>query len=117
MREIKFRAWHVENKEIHTMQDLWRLEIGDLSWRHEEGEIVLMQYTGIKDKNGIEIYEGDIVEQQHHVKTGGILEPLFKSTELVEDIREKFFMGEREWADVTVIGNRYENLKLLEDEA
>ena len=114
MRDVKFRAWHVENEEIHTMNDLWRLEIGDLSWRHEEGQIVLMQYTGIKDKNGTEIYEGDIVEQQHYLEVGGTREPLFKQQEIVESIKKEFFVGEEGYADILIIGNIYENPELLQ---
>ncbi len=66
MKEIKFRAW-VWNKEmenidyIHNGKPKWfDIESGDLSSYNDDA--VLMQFTGLKDKNGIEIFEGDIVK-------------------------------------------------------
>jgi len=58
MREIKFRAW---NKELKHMTGLDVESVGDYDSRYFKDGYVLMQYTGLKDKNGKEIYEGDIV--------------------------------------------------------
>ncbi len=69
MREIKFRAWDKYIKAMLPFEAI-RLDNGKFiigTWNFEESDIVdehdfeLMQYTGLKDKNGKEIYEGDIV--------------------------------------------------------
>ena len=58
MREIRFRAW---DNELHQMYPDWQLH-PDFAYLLEDKRFSVMQYTGLKDKNGKEIYEGDIVK-------------------------------------------------------
>jgi len=65
MREIKFKAWEGRRKEMDYINDLYWFEengVSDGAGDGLYGNYKIMQYTGLKDKNCKEIYEGDIVE-------------------------------------------------------
>ena len=120
MRKIKFRAWHLhENK----MYDVYNLDLlFGRCWSKERREcllgcdIELMQYTGLKDKNGKEIYEGDIVNYSHPRTNEIIRTVTFKHGAFgIEGIYEKthIIFGNILDNHIEVIGNIYENPELL----
>ena len=132
MREIKFRAWDKKDKIMYKENAL-SLVIhfnGELnSFDGETGEIVgteytrkmeLMQYTGLKDKNGIKIYEGDIVNCIEYECCGYIgwndSEAGFYLNVLMEDGRYEEEQLYDYVDELEVIGNIYENPELLNKE-
>ena len=65
MREIKFRAWDETEKYMYNWENLINQNLKNIFTITEQCGYVLMQYTGLLDKNGKEIYEGDIVKTKY----------------------------------------------------
>ena len=123
MREIKFRAWdgnrivnnfvlHADGKFESTIRNMDIPNASDVSVSVLIDPIV-MQYTGLKDKNGVEIYEGDLLD--------------FDIDEWGMDFKPEVVTMEKliDWdlcgtlSDISnfraIIGNIYENPELLND--
>lgn len=130
----KFRAFLTETKTIHDVLqiDLSRsmvsLKIENASEWYWFKEVVLMQSTGLKDKNGVEIYEGDIVQSTWYdvdnnpYKKKGEITFVGAQYVIVYDSQFDVETGEITYdahsltyaEDAEVIGNIYENPELLE---
>ncbi len=116
MRELKFRAWS-QAKTMMKWDELLKLRIHTVFVACQPG-LNLMQYTGLKDKNGIEIYEGDIVQLQWIRNYTGIIEYKNGSFCLVCANKELIVRAIGELYEqhiiVVVVGNIYQNPDLLE---
>lgn len=122
-REIKFRAW---DKYAHKMyQDcLGKLREAVPSGYKVFGQqldnkdFVLLQFTGLLDKNGVEIYEGDVV---HLMLDDQNAEIVYKGGQFIAKWRYETPLADLINTDGvytdSVVGNRYENPELLADTA
>jgi len=127
MRQIKFRAWR--DGVMCYYYDQWRFVHNGIYFEEKdcedqskigEGKPILMQYTGLKDKNGKEIYEGDIVEYKEnwlesesgiderfiHEVSWEVESFVLKNHGLLSELRDLK-------NKIKVIGNIYENKDLL----
>ncbi len=116
MREIKFRAWDKYNKQMIPNAEMGIYEDPDGSIDFDTvlslARFEVMQYTGLKDKNGKEIYEEDeCIFYGRFGKEKGIIKFLRHGFHIVLESGAGFKIDE---FYLEVIGNIYENPELLE---
>lgn len=119
MRKIKFRCWDILAKQMFYPDTWSRLcGFGDEGYK-------LMQYTGLKDKNGKEIYEGDIIQFPHVWNENG--KPYYVEIYWRQSLRHGIGFYEKKGKDIytepdgefyarkgEVVGNIWENGELLD---
>ena len=111
MVKIKFRLFNKEKKitQIYSLQEL-------ISKTYKRGNFEFRgRFTGLKDKNDKELYEGDIVKY-HNKNYSVVYEEATLSFILKEGNDEGWCLGGKGWKEVEVIGNIYENSDLLKSD-
>ncbi len=125
-REIKFRAWDKTNKRMVYDSTMFHIENGhvyqmvcwgDIKVNLLSDDFILEQFTGLKDKNGKEIYEGDNV--QFEGEGGAVYEVVYDDDVAAfavhnwDTTTHTFFYELGEEEEVVVIGNIHENPELI----
>ena len=125
MRLLKFRVWDKELNKFdspnvhHLIKNNAILSIGlnlDIQKICGDGRFVIQQFTGLKDKNGVEIYEGDIVKatSDQYENENFVGKVIFDEGCFLTWINKNDIRGIWGEDDIEVIGNIFENSELLE---
>lgn len=139
-REIKFRVWHSDLKRMvyldlyqteHYGTDYVLRENNDETWIDDHCEPLtrtLMQYTGLKDNEGVDIYEGDIVDLTLCIERGD--QEYFNTENVAVTWDQKHgawyagdhilaeYIDDEDWERTAkIVGNIYENPELMEKQS
>jgi uncharacterized phage protein (TIGR01671 family) len=122
-REIKFRAYNPEEKKMSVDFTLYEIATAGSKTIFPFGvtankNTILMQYTGLKDKNGVEIYEGDVILGDQVVEWVDENNARFDQEVGCYGIQngKHNLVSYRKRDNYEVIGNIYENLNLIKEE-
>jgi len=119
-REIKFRAFDLTDKKMHIVKSIWGFsEVEHITVPFEEtcntlfNNFELMQFTGLKDFKGTEIYEGDILEFPFEMGIAYVIHDGFRFAVKSPGSEAIDYEGQSVLEQTYVIGNIYENPELL----
>ena len=120
MREIKFRAWDKMGKRMFYSRNMVYFALNQHIWDTEDNnmKLSLMQYTGLKDKNGKEIYDGDIChfEFGEGNKLSGNGKVYWCDGGAYWGARTKLPFLLHQCKYIEIVGNIYENAELIKGE-
>lgn len=113
-REIKFRAWDTDNNKFIDCSNHTLSQINN-NYAGLGNRFIYSQYTGLKDKNGKDIYEGDVIKYFNHRFPDPIIhEVKYHSESTSFSIPNLHTMEDFEPEEgIEIIGNIYENPELL----
>lgn len=121
MREIQFRVWDGKIKQFKEMPPLSDLVFGyGNNYSYTKGfHPIFSQYTGLKDKNDVEIYEGDVIRLDGYGDYLVEYSPPSFHTKLIGRCLEMYmtmndFYCQDDASGYEIIGNIYENPELIE---
>lgn len=120
----KFRAWDKLDKEIYEVEEINWFNgefdyIGDgITFKRDAEDVELMQSTGLFDKNGKEIFEGDIVDYKGRKAVikwhGSYASFIYRFVDELNKRSAEWYLLYLAYLKCEVIGNIYENPELLE---
>lgn len=113
MRETKFRSWNIEKKCWHYFN--LPFDLFNYNWKGEEDKYEgWFQFIGLKDKNGKEIFEGDVIETDKGERGVVCIEDLeYVAFANNKDGWNLLVFGIYKKSEIKVIGNIHENSELL----